>query len=263
MHMELLVEMHSNLSAAHYNERCAKQCMKVGNIDGAIYYYKKSIAFMELTRDEVEEGDHDYVIIDLQLSSLKLSLSDVVSMKTEIISGDQNVSLKTVPADHSPYDKKLADLPSHLPLSSNQTSNKKEQGAAVKLPKTEFQTHEELVTCIEELRKLVDMLASQLSRVRQMLSEERERRLAIEAELISSGGFSYQSNESFTYHNYDDDDGFDENRPCVFTDLTKLTCLNCNTTVPSSAEPDLSNDDSALHDPHQASSPNVSDSEPK
>ncbi|CAH8543393.1 unnamed protein product [Schistosoma bovis] len=259
MHMELLVEMHSNLSAAHFNERCAKQCMKVGNIDGAIYYYKKSIAFMELTRDEVEEGDHDYVIIDLQLSSLKLSLSEAVSRKTEIISGDQNVSLKTIPADHSFYNRKSADSPSYLPLSSNQTSNKKEQGAAVKLPKTEFQTREELVTCIEELRKLVDMLASQLSRVRQMLSEERERRLAIEAELISSGGFNYQSNESFTYHNYDDDDGFDENRPCVFTDLTKLTCLNFNT-----AAPDLSNDDSTLREPHQASNSNVSDSlEPK
>uniref|UniRef100_G4VEY7 GIT2 n=3 Tax=Schistosoma mansoni TaxID=6183 RepID=G4VEY7_SCHMA len=249
MHMELLVEMHSNLSAAHFNERCAKQCMKVGNIEGAIYYYKKSIAFMELTREEVEEGDHDYVIIDLQLSSLKLSLSEVVSKKTEIISGDQNISLKTIPDDHSPYDKKIADPPSYLPLSSNQTSNKKEQGAAVKLPKTEFQTREELVTCIEELRKLVDMLASQLSRVRQMLSEERERRLAIEAELISSGGFNYQSNESLTYQNYDDDDGFDENRPCVLTGLTKLTCLNFNTDLPSSAEADSSNEDSTLHEP--------------
>ncbi|KAK4471419.1 hypothetical protein MN116_004848 [Schistosoma mekongi] len=251
MLMELLVEMQSNLSVAHFHERCAKQCMKIGNIEGAIYYYRKSIAFMELVREEAEEGDHDYVIIDLQLSSLKLSLSEAISKKTDTLSCDRIVPSKAISSGQSLNDRKLS-TPSCLSLSSNQNScNPNDKEFGIKLPKTEFQTREELVTCIEELRKLVDMLASQLSRVRQMLSEERERRLAIEAELISSGGFNYQSNECFTYHNYDDDDGFDENRPCIFTDLSKFRCLNGNAEVVRSTETELSHESLPESDPNQ------------
>ncbi|KAH8876133.1 hypothetical protein EWB00_007109 [Schistosoma japonicum] len=225
--------------------------MKIGNIEGAIYYYRKSIAFMELVREEAEEGDHDYVIIDLQLSSLKLSLSEAISKKTDTLSCDRNVPSKTISGDQSLNDRKLS-TPSYLSLSSNQNSyNTKDKEFGIKLPKTEFQTREELVTCIEELRKLVDMLASQLSRVRQMLSEERERRLAVEAELISSGGFKYQSNECFTYHNYDDDDGFDENRPCIFTDLPEFRCLNGNTEVVRSVETESSHESLPESKPNQ------------
>ncbi|CAH8501963.1 unnamed protein product [Schistosoma turkestanicum] len=234
--------------------------MRVGNIEGAICYYKKSIALMELVREEVEEGDHDYVIIDLQLSSLKLSLSEAVARKAETISGDRNAYSKTIPYNQLPKNEKLTDTSSYSSLFSNQTSSLMEQTAAVKLPKTEFQTREELVTCIEELRKLVDMLTSQLSRVRQMLSEERERRLAIEAELMSSGGFNYQSSESLTYHNSDDDDGFDENRPCIFTDLSKRTSLNVNGDIPLSTETDSFNEDSTLRKSCQVSNTDISDS---
>ncbi|TNN08338.1 hypothetical protein EWB00_007109 [Schistosoma japonicum] len=265
------------------------------------------VAFMELVREEAEEGDHDYVIIDLQLSSLKLSLSEAISKKTDTLSCDRNVPSKTISGDQSLNDRKLS-TPSYLSLSSNQNSyNTKDKEFGIKLPKTEFQTREELVTCIEELRKLcllpyvehrqptsilqptlscaflssssqvlfisvsksrrnvflslplflwpsgfqVDMLASQLSRVRQMLSEERERRLAVEAELISSGGFKYQSNECFTYHNYDDDDGFDENRPCIFTDLPEFRCLNGNTEVVRSVETESSHESLPESKPNQ------------
>ncbi|KAH8876136.1 hypothetical protein KSF78_0004869 [Schistosoma japonicum] len=129
--------------------------MKIGNIEGAIYYYRKSIAFMELVREEAEEGDHDYVIIDLQLSSLKLSLSEAISKKTDTLSCDRNVPSKTISGDQSLNDRKLS-TPSYLSLSSNQNSyNTKDKEFGIKLPKTEFQTREELVTCIEELRKLL------------------------------------------------------------------------------------------------------------
>ncbi|CAH8528374.1 unnamed protein product [Heterobilharzia americana] len=245
MRMELLVEMHSNLSAAHFNERRANQCMKIGNVEGAICYYRKSIAFMELAREEVEEEDHDFVVIDLQLSALKLSLSEAVSKKTAILSREQNTILKPTAKVQPPASRKLSDP---LSLSSNRTSEEKEKVNAVKLPKTEFQTHEELVTCIEELRKLVDVLTSQLGRVRQMLTEERERRLAIEAELISSGAYVCQSSKCFSYHDYDDnDDGFDENRPCIFTDLSNHTCITRNQNSMPSIRTDSPTQDRNIH----------------
>ncbi|CAH8849604.1 unnamed protein product [Trichobilharzia szidati] len=244
MCMELLVEMQSNLSAAHFNERRAKQCLKIGNVEGAIHYYKKAIAFMELTREEVEEEDHDYVVIDLQLSALKLNLSEVISKKTAVISSEQNETLKAISNLKSSNGRKSLDSE---PLPLNEASSEKERSSAIKLPKTEFQTREELVTCIEELRKLVDMLTSQLSRVREMLTQEREHRLAIEAELISSGAYACQSSRCFSYDEYDNDDGFDENRPCIFTDLPAHKCFDEKTNVVQSAETDFPTVNSNMH----------------
>ncbi|CAL8069883.1 unnamed protein product [Calicophoron daubneyi] len=141
---------------------------------------------MEAVRSEVAaEGDagYDLIVFDLQLSGLRTQLERTIKRKNAFLNGNCESLSAT---DFSSNDASLSPPDS----SASAPCTVLDKAAAVTiLPKNDLQTKEEMLMCIQELRRLVDELSNQLELTRRQCSEERARRLAAEAELLASRNY--------------------------------------------------------------------------
>ncbi|KAF8564757.1 hypothetical protein P879_07161 [Paragonimus westermani] len=181
--MELVDEMESNLNAAHFCERRADSALEHGLLDDAVEFYRNAIVLMQSARVEM---DDDAMLVDVQLAALRKGLTRALLKKNS--SNDLPVTELTEksPSDACRHESVLLMRPVAPPT-------------ATKFPKCEQQTKEELKTCMDELRRWLDVFSKECELGRQELEAERARRLAAEAELLASQVYSSRLMLASTY----------------------------------------------------------------
>ncbi|KAG5444834.1 hypothetical protein CSKR_203086 [Clonorchis sinensis] len=178
--MELVFEMDSNLSSAHYCERRARHFLKSDQFSDAIDYFQAALDSMEAALTELDEDDPSLVIVNVQISALQKDLARTILRKHSTENLPLHLSLgKTSYED---------DLKSTA-ASSNDSSTANH--SVSKLSKNDQQSKEEMQMCILELRRLVDTLATKCEVTRCKLAEERAKRVVAEAELMATRSYNY------------------------------------------------------------------------